>query len=387
MYRENYAFVWRCVRRFGVIDGTEDAVQEVFLTAFRRIDSYEARGSMRAWLGGISRRVAFRHRRTAERRHRRHEALLTVTVEQDDLDQWIGRREAERFLDDFLARLDPGKRSVFVLYELEGLRGKDFAEAVGVNRNTAHARLRAARELFARACAEARTDAPLDCAAVHKRDRPPPDAARRGWAALVAHTGWTAGKAGALTTMGLLGQVKVAALTFGIGTAGVLTVHAAAPPPDAAPLEQPRRVAKADADQAGDPPAPADPSPPPAPRPTTAPPATKAVPVSIPSPTKTGAVPDRATRRAPALPPTDLSGDEYDLLSAAQRAKRGERWSVALAQARKLLRRYPRSQLAIDARVIVVKALCRLDRDDEARDAAKPLGRARREHLLAAFCG
>jgi len=37
LYREHFRFVWRCLRRLGVLSaGMDDAVQEVFLVAHRR---------------------------------------------------------------------------------------------------------------------------------------------------------------------------------------------------------------------------------------------------------------------------------------------------------------------------------------------------------------
>jgi DNA-directed RNA polymerase specialized sigma24 family protein len=39
IYRDEFAFVWAVARRFGVpVAALDDAVQDVFLTAFRRID-------------------------------------------------------------------------------------------------------------------------------------------------------------------------------------------------------------------------------------------------------------------------------------------------------------------------------------------------------------
>ena len=52
-------FVWRIARRLGVAEAAlDDAVQEVFLVAHRRAAEFEGRGTVRAWLYGIVRRVA-----------------------------------------------------------------------------------------------------------------------------------------------------------------------------------------------------------------------------------------------------------------------------------------------------------------------------------------
>ena len=61
------------------------------------------------------------------------------------------RGQAAAFVRAFLEELDPDKREVFELAELEGLPIPELAELVGINLNTAYSRLRAARQLFQRA--------------------------------------------------------------------------------------------------------------------------------------------------------------------------------------------------------------------------------------------
>ena len=50
-------------------------LNDVFLTAFRRLDQLRFEVSARAWLHGVTRRIAARHHRTTARRSRRHAAL------------------------------------------------------------------------------------------------------------------------------------------------------------------------------------------------------------------------------------------------------------------------------------------------------------------------
>jgi RNA polymerase sigma-70 factor (ECF subfamily) len=54
-----------------------------------------------------------------------------------------------------LDQLDEEKRQVFVLYEIEELEMKDIASAMGTPLQTAYSRLRAARQMLARALSEA----------------------------------------------------------------------------------------------------------------------------------------------------------------------------------------------------------------------------------------
>jgi len=80
LYRGEFAFVWAAARHLGVSPGAiDDVVQDVFLTAYRRLDHLRFEVSPRAWLFGVTRKVSFRYRRGAARRARRHDAFAAIT--------------------------------------------------------------------------------------------------------------------------------------------------------------------------------------------------------------------------------------------------------------------------------------------------------------------
>ncbi|MFY0533997.1 RNA polymerase sigma factor [Nannocystis pusilla] len=56
----------------------------------------------------------------------------------------------------FLGELDPDRWAVFVLSEIEGLRGTEIAAELGVNLSTVYARLRVAKAGFERTMARRR---------------------------------------------------------------------------------------------------------------------------------------------------------------------------------------------------------------------------------------
>jgi RNA polymerase sigma-70 factor (ECF subfamily) len=144
IYREHFEFVWRSLRRLGAPEhALEDATQDVFLVAARRIDEFEGRSSVRTWLFGIAMRVVRGQRRTAWRHRRKVDALAAAPAEspQDP----IAQRDAQRLLLALLDQLDDDKRAVYVLAELEGMTVVEIAEGLGTNVNTIYTRLRAAR--------------------------------------------------------------------------------------------------------------------------------------------------------------------------------------------------------------------------------------------------
>lgn len=154
LYREHFAFVWRILRRLGVpTEALEDAAQEVFLVLHRRLPGLAPEVSLRSWLFGTARRVAADARRGQHRRERRLNALAVVAADgRQDLP--IAQAEAAEFVQRFLERLDPDRRMVFVLADLEGMTAPEIAEALSIKLNTVYSRLRTARAEFERVVAE-----------------------------------------------------------------------------------------------------------------------------------------------------------------------------------------------------------------------------------------
>jgi RNA polymerase sigma-70 factor (ECF subfamily) len=133
----------------------EDATQEVFVVLHRRSDAYEPEVSIRSFLFGIARRVASLVRR-GEYRARRRLRALPAPSEPPDPDEQLARIEAADFVEAFLERLEPQRRMVFVLADVEGMTGPEIADALDVGVNTVYSRLRLARRDFERALARYR---------------------------------------------------------------------------------------------------------------------------------------------------------------------------------------------------------------------------------------
>jgi RNA polymerase sigma-70 factor, ECF subfamily len=158
-YDEHVALVWRALSRLGVPRADlPDAVQEVFLVAFRKLPEFEGRSKPSTWLLGIGYRVASDRRRLA---HSRREigdggAVLAATDLRPRPDEVALQGERARVLHEILASLRPEQREVFVMFELEELTGKEIAAMVGAPLKTVFSRLRLARDAFAAALAARR---------------------------------------------------------------------------------------------------------------------------------------------------------------------------------------------------------------------------------------
>ena len=132
----------------------DDVTQDVFMVVHRRLPGFDHAAPVRAWIFGIARNLARKHRERSNRRT----PLQLVPREPRTPDEALQWREAAGVVERFLASLDEDKRAVFVLAELEGMTAPEVAETLSTKLNTVYSRLRAARALFAKAVqrAEAR---------------------------------------------------------------------------------------------------------------------------------------------------------------------------------------------------------------------------------------
>lgn len=242
LYHREFAFVWATARRFGVLPALlEDAVQDVFLTAHRRLDQLDFEVSARAWLHGVTRRVAARYRRSAGRLTRRLAAVAAVSPGPVDPPQ--ERLAAAQQLERLLARLGGGTRAVFEMAELLGMSGPEIASELGIPVSTVYSRVRLAREQLVRELGGLQLESGV--AAARERDTPPPGAAQRAWLVLLPG----AAPAGASTALAALATARTAVMTTFVlvVAAGALAWPRTRPATDPAalpPATQPAKISK-----------------------------------------------------------------------------------------------------------------------------------------------
>jgi RNA polymerase sigma-70 factor, ECF subfamily len=126
----------------------EDAGQEVFLQFFRYLASFRGEAQLKTWLYRLcvteARRLRRRRRLGAAlaavlMRERREEAIPAAASSEATM-----RKLVERALD----RMGEGHRLVFVLFEMEGVPGKQVAEIARCPEATVWRRLHDARRVF-----------------------------------------------------------------------------------------------------------------------------------------------------------------------------------------------------------------------------------------------
>jgi RNA polymerase sigma factor (sigma-70 family) len=124
----------------------EDAVAEVFLVAWRKIDLVPPGDAARAWLYATARRVTANTRRSL---HRRDALEDRISQERfvDGLQSNVLSAE-ENVVHEALAMLSERDREVLLLVEWEGLRPAELADVLECQEVTSRGRLHRARLRF-----------------------------------------------------------------------------------------------------------------------------------------------------------------------------------------------------------------------------------------------
>jgi RNA polymerase sigma-70 factor (ECF subfamily) len=144
-YDQHAATVFRLLRRLGVSESAAaDALQDVFVVAWRKHQEFEGRSSPRTWLCGIALRVARDYRRERDRRLREH-GDVELPADSPSPEAQAAHAAALRRLDTLLAQMSEPLRECFVLVEIEQLQAPEVAELLRVPVNTVYSRVRLAR--------------------------------------------------------------------------------------------------------------------------------------------------------------------------------------------------------------------------------------------------
>jgi RNA polymerase sigma-70 factor (ECF subfamily) len=118
-----------CRRLAGDAASAEDLSQETFLMAWRRINSYEGKGSFKGWICRIAYTQFLQARRSAKASQRREDAVMAEA--EPFVDERAGA-EARLDLDRVLQVLSPEQRAVLALCYGEGMSHQEASDALGI---------------------------------------------------------------------------------------------------------------------------------------------------------------------------------------------------------------------------------------------------------------
>ena len=141
----------------------EDAMQQTFLSAYRSASTFRADASVRTWLLTIARNAAYRLHAKRGREDLVEEPLMNLGLDagwgSSDPETIAIAAERKDTLRKALSTLSAEDQEVLILRDIEGLRGSEAAEVVGVGERALKSRLHRAR---LRLAAALRCASPLD---------------------------------------------------------------------------------------------------------------------------------------------------------------------------------------------------------------------------------
>ena len=147
LYRQHVGRIYALALRLsGDAADAESLTQDVFVRVWERLASFRGESAFATWLHRLAVNVILSDRRSAWRRGRR----VTATGDLIELEVAApapppGMRLD---LDDAIAALPPGARTVFVLHDVEGYEHAEIAALSGIAVGTSKAQLFRARRLL-----------------------------------------------------------------------------------------------------------------------------------------------------------------------------------------------------------------------------------------------
>ena len=148
LYRTHSGRLYSVARRMlGNPADAEDMLQEIFLAAYRKLDSFRGESALGTWLYRLATNLCLDYLRSRAAKSGQltdaldDEPLLADAGSRRLADQTVTKMDLERAL----AQLPEGCRSAFVLHDVEGLEHKEVADILGIAEGTSKSQVHKAR--------------------------------------------------------------------------------------------------------------------------------------------------------------------------------------------------------------------------------------------------
>ncbi len=137
-----------CTRMLGDAAAAEDVLQEAFVSAFRKLDTFEGRSTFGAWLKRIviNKCVSALQSRKAIMEpieHAEAQAAVDPVLPESNMPALSAGQ-----IRDAIDSLPEGCRVIFSLYEIEGYDHQEIADILGVSVSTSKSQLHRAKKLL-----------------------------------------------------------------------------------------------------------------------------------------------------------------------------------------------------------------------------------------------
>jgi RNA polymerase sigma-70 factor (ECF subfamily) len=134
-------------RMLGNAADAEDLLQEIFLSAHRKLESFRGDAALGTWLYRLAMNQILDYVRSrAARAGQLTDALDDASLVADASGHRLADRAVDRIdLERALGELPDGCRAAFVLHDVEGLEHKEIAQVLGIAEGTSKSQVHKAR--------------------------------------------------------------------------------------------------------------------------------------------------------------------------------------------------------------------------------------------------
>lgn len=145
-------YVWNVVYRMTYnFDESEDIAQDVFITAWNKLSTFRTDSAFSTWLYRITVNKTLNRIRSRHNNQSLSDETLAAQVDtqvymRQNPETAVDELETEQILANLLNRMDPDRRLVVILRELEGLTYEEIAEITGTPVGTVRSRISRGRK-------------------------------------------------------------------------------------------------------------------------------------------------------------------------------------------------------------------------------------------------
>jgi RNA polymerase sigma-70 factor (ECF subfamily) len=148
LYRAHSARLYSLAcRMLGNPADAEDLLQDIFLAAHRKLDSFRGESALGTWLYRLAMNLILDHVRSrAARTGQLTDGLDDASIVPDAGGHRLADRAITRIdLERAVAELPEGCRAAFLLHDVEGLEHREVSEALGIAEGTSKSQVHKAR--------------------------------------------------------------------------------------------------------------------------------------------------------------------------------------------------------------------------------------------------
>jgi RNA polymerase sigma-70 factor, ECF subfamily len=143
LYRRHSTRLYNLAYRMVGQEEADDLLQEIFLTAFRKLDSFRGASSLGTWLYRLGMNLCLDRLRSKASRQQQVTGELDETrgIARAEAPLHISRLDLERAI----RALPDGSRAAFLLHDVEGFDHREVGEILGIAEGTSKSQVHKAR--------------------------------------------------------------------------------------------------------------------------------------------------------------------------------------------------------------------------------------------------